>query len=155
MTEAKRRITISSRKETYMSSKVDRVDVWRGTISDSPGELGKLLEILRAAGANLEFLFARPWKEGQTAIFLAPLKGAAQQRAAKRAKIVKWIERPSLRVRGANKAGLAARIAGALGEAGINIHGLSAIGGGNRSTFYIALKKADIAKAQRVVKQAL
>ena len=138
-----------------MASKVDRVDVWRGTIADSPGQLGKVLKSLREAGANLEFLFARPWKEGQTAIFLAPLKGAAQHQAAKRAGIVKWTDRPSLRVRGANKAGLAARIAGALGEAGINIHGLSAIGGGNHSTFYIALKKADIAKAQRVVKQAL
>ena len=138
-----------------MPSRVDRVDVWKGIIADSPGELGKVLKALREAGANLEFLFARPWKEGQSAIFLAPLKGAAQCRAAKSARIVKWADRPSLRIRGANKAGLAARIAAALGEAGINIHGLSAIGAGNGSTFYIALDKADIAKAQRVVKQAL
>jgi hypothetical protein len=138
-----------------MTYKVDRVDVWRGTIADSPGELGKVLETLRAAGARLEFLFARPWKAGEAVFFLAPLQGAAQYRAAKSAGIVKWTDMPSLRVRGANKAGLGARIARALGEAGINIQGLSAMGVGSGSTFYIALKKADMAKAQRVVKQAL
>jgi len=138
-----------------MAYSIDRVDVWRGIIADSPGELGKVLETLRAAGARLEFLFARPWKAGEAVFFLAPLQGAAQYRAAKSAGIVKWTDMPSLRVRAANKAGLGARIAGALGEAGINIHGISAMGAGNRSTFYIALKKADIAKAQRVVKEAL
>ena len=138
-----------------MASKVDRVDVWKATIADTPGALGKVLETLREAGANLEFLFARPWKGGQAAIFLAPLKGAAQQRAAISAGIVKWTDRPSLRIRGANKAGLGARIARAIGEAGINIHGLSAMGVGSGSTFYVALNKADMAKAQRVVKQAL
>ena len=138
-----------------MPYKVDRVDVWRGIIADSPGELGKVLDTLRAAGARLEFLFARPWKTGEAVFFLAPLQGTAQYRAAKSAGIVKWTDMPSLRVRGANKAGLGARIAKALGEAGINIHGLSAMGVGSGSTFYVALKKADMAKAQRVVKEAL
>ena len=138
-----------------MASRVDRVDVWRGTVADSPGELGKVLKTLREAGANLEFLFARPWKEGRAAFFIAPLQGAAQCRAAKSARIIKWTDMPSLRVRGANKSGLAARIAGALGGAGINIQGLSAMGVGKGSMFYIALKKADLAKAQRVLKQAL
>ncbi len=138
-----------------MPAKVDRVDVWRGTVTDAPGELGKILNALRKAGANLEFLFARPLTEGRAVIFLAPLRGAAQYRAAKSARLVKWTERPSLRVRSANTAGLAAKIAGALGEAGINIQGLSAMGIGKDSTFYFALKKSDIAKAQRVIKQAL
>jgi hypothetical protein len=138
-----------------MPSKVDRVDVWRGIIADSPGELGKVLKTLREAGANLEFLFARPWKEGQAAVFLAPLQGGGPCRAAKSAGLTKWTDRPSLRIRGANKAGLAAKIAGAIGEAGINIHGLAAMGVGKNSMFYVALNKADIAKAQRVVKQAL
>jgi hypothetical protein len=138
-----------------MAYTIDRVDVWRGTIADSPGELGKVLETLREAGARLDFLFARPQQAGKAVFFLAPLQGTAQYRAAKGAGIVKWTGMPSLRVRGANKAGLGARVTGALGEAGINIQGLSAMGVGNRSTFYIALRKADMAKAQRVVKQAL
>jgi hypothetical protein len=138
-----------------MAHTVDRVDVWRGTIPDSPGELGKVLATLREAGARLEFLFARPREEGKSVFFLAPLQGAAQYRAAKSAGMVKWAGMPSLRVCSANKTGLAARIARALGEAGINIQGLSAMGVGNRSTFYIALKNADMAKARRVVKQAL
>jgi hypothetical protein len=138
-----------------MAYTVDRVDVWRGTISDSPGQLAKVLKTLREAGARLEFLFARPWKADKAAFFLAPLRGAAQYRAAKSAGIVKWTDMPSLRVRGPDKAGLGARIAGALGEARINIQGLSAMGVGNRSVFYIALKKADAVKARRVVKEAL
>jgi hypothetical protein len=138
-----------------MAHKVERVDVWRGIIADSPGELGKVLETLREAGARLEFLFARPWKAGESVFFLAPLQGAAQYRAAKSAGIVKWKDMPSLRIRGTDKAGLGARIAGALGGAGINIQGLSAMGVGTGSTFYVALKKADMAKAQRVIKEAL
>lgn len=138
-----------------MAYKIDRVDVWRGTIADSPGELGKVLETLRGAGARLEFLFARPWEAGKAVFFLAPLQGTAQYRAAKSAGIVKWADMKSLRVCGPNKAGLGARIAGALGQAGINIHGISAMGAGSGSTFYIALKPADMAKALRIVKQAL
>ena len=138
-----------------MAYTIDRADVWKGTLADSPGELAKVLSALRQAGANLEFLFARPWKEGRTAIFLAPLRGAAQNHAAKSAGLAKWTERPSLRVRGPNRAGIAARIAAALGQASINIRGLSAIGAGKDGTFYIALDKADIAQAQRVLKRAL
>ncbi len=138
-----------------MAYTVDRVDVWRGIVPDSPGELGKALETLRQAGARLEFLFARPWEAGKAVFFLAPLQGAAQCRAAKNAGIVKWTDVPSLRIRGADKAGLAAKIASALGEAGINILGLSAMGTGARSTFYIALKNADMANAARVLKKVL
>ncbi len=138
-----------------MAYRIDRVDVWKGIIADAPGQLGKVLKTLRAAGANLEFLFARPWEKGRATLFVAPLRGAAQNQAAKSARLAKWTDRPSLRVRGANRAGLAAKIAVALGEAAINIRGLSAIGAGKNSTFYIALDAADIAKAQRVLKKAL
>jgi hypothetical protein len=132
---------------------VDRVDIWLGSVSDSPGELGKLLGTLSQAGARLEFLFARPKEAGKAVCFVSPLQGAAEYRAAKNAGMAKWA--PTLRVQGPNKAGLAAKIAQVLGEAGINIQGLSAMGLGNRSLFYIHLNKADLAKAQRLLKQVL
>jgi hypothetical protein len=140
-------------KGKHMAYLVDRVDVWLGSLPDSPGELGKVLGTLSQAGARLEFLFARPKEAGQAVCFLAPVQGAAQCRVAKNAGFAKWAS--ALRVQGSNKAGLAAKISQTLGEAGINMQGVSAMGMGNRCLFYIYLKKEDVIKAQRVLKQAL
>jgi hypothetical protein len=138
-----------------MAYTVDRVDVWMGFVPDSAGEMGKVLATLSQAGANLEFVFGRAAKAGKAVFFLAPLKGAAQLRSAKNARIVKQASTSSLRVSGPNKAGLGAKITQALGQSGINVQGLSAMSIGNTSMCYLALKKADVAQAQRILKKVL
>ena len=65
-----------------MAYKVDRVDVWAGPIKDRPGTAAKVLGALAEAGANLEFVIARRDKKGTGVIFLAPLKGVKQAKAA-------------------------------------------------------------------------
>ncbi len=68
-----------------MALKITRADVWASTIEDRPGGLAEKLAALAEAGAQLEFVIARRASERPSTgvVFLTPLKGAAQLRAAK------------------------------------------------------------------------
>ena len=60
----------------------------------------------------------------------------------------------ALRVEGADKPGMGARVAGTLGEAGINVRGLSAAVIGRRFVLHVALDSADDAtKAARLLRK--
>ena len=138
-----------------MAYTVEKVDVWKVFVPDSPGSLAMMLESLKAAGVNLEFLFARQHDAKRAIAFVAPVQGAAQVKAAKAAGFSKFEQAPSLRIEGADKPGIGRRIARILGDNGINIRGLSAMALGKRALFYVALPKADVAKAKRLLQQAL
>lgn len=138
-----------------MAYKIEKIEVWMGFLKDAPGELAKALSALSKAGAKLEFLFARPTKPGEAVFFLAPLKGPAVLKAAKALKIVKCDKMLSLKIVGPDKAGLGAKMADALGANGINIQGCSAMAVGKTAVTYLRLAKADIAKAQKILKKAL
>jgi hypothetical protein len=134
---------------------VDRIDVWLAHLDDVPGALGQLLTSLTQAGANLEFLFARPIDEGKALVFVAPLKGAQQIKVAKTLGLTKLTQMRSLRVQGPNRRGLGAKITQALGNAGINLAGFSAIGLGSSCLFYIALAQSGLGRAQKILKTVL
>ena len=141
-----------------MSYAINTVDVWVGSIDDRPGSLAKILEALSQAGANLEFVIARraPDKPGTGVVFVAPLKGAAQLRAAQSLGLRKSAGLRSLRLEGPDKAGLGAMITCALAQANINLRGLSAAALRHRCVVYFAFDSAeDIAKATRALKKAL
>ncbi|MGH7774989.1 MAG: amino acid-binding protein, partial [Candidatus Binatia bacterium] len=63
---------------------VRKVDVWVAEIDDRPGGLAEKLEALVKAGANFEFVISRraPEKPGKGVVFLTPIRGTAQKRAA-------------------------------------------------------------------------
>ena len=139
-----------------MKLKVSRVDVWVASLVDKPGQLAAKLEALAEAGANLEFVIARrsPEKPGTGVLFLTPLKGAPQLRAAKKAGFRKTRSLHSVRIEGPDKPGLGAKLTEALAAAGINLRGLSAAAIGKRSIVYLALDRpADAAKAVRLLRQ--
>jgi len=141
-----------------MPYEITKADVWAGTIKDQPGGLAKKVEALADAGASLEFVIARrsPEKPGAGVVFLAPLRGARQLRAAKKAGLSKATNLCSLRVQGPDKPGLGARIARLLADEGINMRGLSAAALGRRCVVYFAFDSAaDANKASRVLKKAL
>lgn len=141
-----------------MAYEISSVDVWVGEVEDCPGSLSKKLQPLAEAGVNIEFLLARraPDKPGTGVVFLAPIKGAKQVRAAKNAGLGKVESLRSLRVEGPDQAGLGACITRVLAEAGINLRGLSAAAVGKRCVTYIAFDSgADAAKAGRVLRAAL
>ena len=138
-----------------MALNVSRADVWAASIDDRPGGLAEKLAALAEAGAQLEFVIARraPDKPGTGVVFLTPLKGAAQIRAAKKAGFEKTESLHSLRVEGPDKPGLGAQMTQALAQAGINLRGLSAAAIGPRCVVHLALDSvADASKAARILK---
>lgn len=139
-----------------MALEVSRVDIWVGGVKDTPGELAGVLGALAAAGAKLEYVMARraPDKPGTGVVFLAPLKGAKQAAAAKKAGLHKTKSLSAVRASGADKAGLGAKLTQALADAGINLRGLSASVIGRKFVLWLALDSAaDAAKAIRVLKK--
>jgi hypothetical protein len=141
-----------------MPYEITKVDVWAATIKDQPGGLAAKLEALADAGASLEFVIARraPESPGKGVVFVAPIRGAAQQGAARKAKFRKAKSLCSLRVSGSDKAGLGARITQAIADAGINMRGLSAAALGRKCVVYFAFDSAaDASKAARVLRKTL
>jgi len=139
-----------------MTLEVTRTQVWVASLKDRPGALAEKLEGLRAAGANLEFVIARraPDKPGQGVVFVTPLKGAAQLRAAQAGDFKKSASLHSVRVSGSDRPGVGAQITAALAAAGINLRGLSAGAIGKRFVAHLALDSAaDATKAIRALKK--
>ncbi len=139
-----------------MAIQISRVDVWAGDMADRPGGLAKKLEALAEAGASLEFVIARrrPEKPGLGVVFLAPVRGPRQIRAARKAGLSKPARLYSLRLEGPDKPGLGARISDAIAEAGINMRGLSAAAIGRKCVVYLAFDRdADAKMASRILKK--
>ena len=139
-----------------MALKVSRVDVWAAGLKDKPGRMADKLATLADAGANLQFVIARraPDKPGTGVMFVTPLKGARQLKAAKKAGFLKTKALRSVRVEGQDKRGIGAKLTQALADAGINIRGFSAAAAGKKFVCYIALDKtADATKTVRILKR--
>jgi len=139
-----------------MKLDVTRVNVWAAGIADKPGGLAGKLDTLAEAGANLEFVIARreAKKPGTGVVFVTPITGAKQTKAAKKEGFTKTSSLHSIRVEGPDQAGLGAAITKALADAGINLRGLSAAAIGRKFVMHLALDgSADATKAIRVLKK--
>jgi hypothetical protein len=140
-----------------MAVEVSKIDVWSAEIEDRAGGLAQKIEAVAEAGADLEFVIARrsPDKPGRGLVFMAPLRGAAQKRAAEAVGLVKAPDVHAVRLEGPNRPRLGAKITRAVADAGINMRGLSGCGLGRRCAFYLAFdSKEDAGKARRVLKKA-
>jgi len=71
-------------EDDMMNLIVEQVDVWAAGIDDKPGGLAKVLSGLRDAGVDLGFVIARraPDKPGSGVVFVTPLRGDREVRAA-------------------------------------------------------------------------
>jgi hypothetical protein len=121
-------------------------------MKDRPGALAEKLETLSEAGANLEFVIARRTHDRKKGgvVFVTPLKGAKQLRAAREAGFEKADSMHSLRVEAPDKPGVGAQITAALAELDINLRGVSAAAVGRRSVCYLAFDSAkDTERAAR------
>ena len=139
-----------------MKLSVSQTDTWATVIDDRPGGVADKLAALAAAGANLEFIIARraPEQRGSGVLFVTPLKGAKQIKAAEAARFQKTESLHSLRVEGSDKPGMGAKLTQALAEAGLNLRGLSAAALGKRYVTHLALDTAaDAARAAAVLKK--
>ena len=139
-----------------MKLKVNRMDTWAAAIDDRPGGVADKLAALAAAGVNLELIIARraPEQRGSGVVFVTPLKGDKQIKAAGGAGFQKTDSLHTLRVQGADKPGTCAKLTRALAEAGINLRGFSAAALGQQYITHLALDTAaDATKAVAVLKK--
>ena len=139
-----------------MKLKVNRTDTWAATIDDRPGGVADKLTALAKAGANLELIIARraPEQRGSGVVFVTPLKGAKQIKAAEAAGFMKTESLHSLRIQGIDNPGTGAKLTRALAEAGINLRGFSAAALGKQYIIHLALDTAqDATKAAAALKK--
>ena len=141
-----------------MAVEVSKVDVWSGDIEDRCGGLSEKIEAVTEAGADLEFVIARraPDRPGMGLVFMAPLRGAAQAKAAKAAGLAKDPRVYTLRIEGPSRLGFGAKVTRAIAEAGINMRGMSGTALGRRCAIYISFDNStDADRARRVLRDAL
>jgi len=139
-----------------MKLSISRTDVWAATVDDRPGAVAEKLGALAAAGANLGFVIARraPEQRGSGVLFVTPIKGAKQVKAAEASGFQRTESLHSVRAEGPDKAGTVASLTKALAAAGINLRGISAAAIGKRFVTYLALDdNADATKAAGVLKK--
>jgi hypothetical protein len=110
-----------------MGFKLDRVHVWSGEVADRAGGVAGKLATLAQAAANLEFILTRrlPDRPGFGVLYVAPVTGPIQVRAARAAGLTETQSPVVLRVEGDNEAGLAHRLTQQWALAGISMEGLS------------------------------
>ena len=120
---------------------VERVDVWAAPIQDRPGTVAALMKTLHKAGADLSFVIARraPDKPGTGVVFVTPLRGEQEIRAASEAGFNVTNSLHSIRIMGQDKAGILAELAQALAEGGINLRGLTASVVGSQFVAYVGV----------------
>lgn len=139
-----------------MALKISKVELWSAAIDDRAGGAADKIEPLAKAGANFEFVFARrtPEQPGQGILFLTPVKGAKVSQAAQAAGFGKSITMHSVRIEGANKAGVTVKVMRALASAGISFRALSASAIGKRFVSFVALDSAeDAARAAALLRK--
>ena len=133
---------------------VERMDVWAASIKDEPGALSWILTGLKETGAELDFVVARraPDKPGTGVVFVAPLQGDREIAAASDLGFNVTNSLHAVRVEGENRLGIASDLTQKLGEANINLRGLSAAVIGSRFILYIGFDSmADAEKAVRIL----
>ena len=141
-----------------MNYAVDRVEVWAGEIRDRRGALADMLKVVLEAGANLDFIIARPSpvKPATGILYLAPLEGEAQLKAAQDAGLHPSSHIAALRVEGPDRPGLAERIARTIADAGINVSGFTGGRMADRCVMYIRFERADeLEKAHQLLEATL
>ena len=128
-----------------MGFKLDRVHVWSGEVADRAGGVAGKLAMLAQAGANLEFIFTQRQqdKPGWGVLYVAPVSGPVQVRAAKAAGLAETHDPVVLRVEGDNEAGMAFRLTQHWAMAGINLQGLTMSVLGNKFVGYAAFDSVD------------
>jgi hypothetical protein len=121
-----------------MGFKLDRVHVWSGEIADQAGGVAAKLSLLAQAGCNLEFIYTRRQadKPGTGILYIAPVTGPMQVRAARSAGLSETDNPVVLRVEGDNQAGLAHRLTQQWALAGLSLQGLMMSVIGNKFVGY-------------------
>jgi hypothetical protein len=137
-----------------MSFRYDRVHVWSCEVPDEPGGVAGKLAALAQAGENLEYVGTRRLAEkpGWGVLYIAPVTGPDQVRAARQVGMHEVTYPVVIRVEGDNKAGLAHRLTHEWALAGISFQGLTMAVVNERFVGYAAFdNSADANKAATIL----
>jgi hypothetical protein len=123
-----------------MSFKFDRVHLWSCEVADQAGGVANKLAFLAQAGANLEYVYTKrlPERPGTGVLYVAPVTGATQVRAARAAGFNETDTPIVRRIEGDNEAGLAHQLTQQWAIAGISFYGLTMAVLGNKFVGYAA-----------------
>jgi hypothetical protein len=141
----------------FMDQIVERVNVWSASLSDKPGGLFTKLKGLDEAGVDLDFVVARraPEDPGGGIVFVSPLRGDHEVRAASMLGFAISGSIAAVRVEGENEPGAAARLTDLIAEADINMRGFSGAVVGNRYIAYIGFDSpGDANRAAGIIREA-
>jgi hypothetical protein len=124
---------------------VEKEDVWAASLDDKAGALAAKLSALTDAGADLDFIIVRraPERPGTGVVFVTPLRADREVRAATAVGFLVTSRLRSVRVEGPNEPGIAATLAKAIGDAGINMRGFSAAVLGTRFVAHVGVDSAE------------
>jgi hypothetical protein len=125
----------------------EREDVWVASLEDKPGALANKLAALAESGADLGFIIARraPDNLGTGVVFVTPLRGDKEIDAATEEGFAVSSHLHSVCVEGKNEPGIAARVTGKLGAAGLNLRGFSGAVIGTQFVLHLAFNDAETA----------
>ena len=128
-----------------MDFRLSRVQAWSAEIPDRPGGAADVLEPLAKAEANLEFIWTRRLDQspGRGVIYVAPVSGPVQTRAAQQAGFHKDDGLILLRITGSDRPGVGHSLVAGLARAGINLRGASMTAIDGRFVAYIACDSPD------------
>jgi hypothetical protein len=131
---------ISTATGALMSFKWDHVHVWSCEIADESGAAAAKLALLAKAGANLQYINTQrlAHKPGFGILYIAPVTGPAQVRAARSAGFIENDDLHLHRIEGDNEAGLAHRLTQQWELAGISLQGLTMAVMNNKFVGYVA-----------------
>jgi hypothetical protein len=134
---------------------VEKEDVWIASLEDKPGALAAKLIALADAGADLDFVIARrsPERPGMGVVFVTPLQGDAELKAASEVGFSAINRLHSVRVEGDNEPGIAGKITDKLAGRGINLRGFSGAVISKRFVLHMAFDTVELQeKAIQVIK---
>ncbi len=128
-----------------MAFRMHKVQVWSADIPDRPGAAAAKLEMLAQAGVDLEFVFTRPHRNKSDAsqIFLAPIVGPDQVKAARSAGLAPALDVFMLCLEGDYRPDLGYEVMSRLAVAGINLQGISVSHLGNQFAAFLAFNSQD------------
>lgn len=126
-----------------MDFKITKEYVWVGAIPDKSGAMAERLRALHEGGLDLEFILGQRDWSGSGMLFVSPLRTEEEIEVAQRAGLPIRDSFLALRVDAPNVPGIAARMATALAEAGLNLRGYTAAAFGERCVTSIAFDNRD------------
>jgi hypothetical protein len=123
-----------------MSFKFDQIHVWSCEVADQAGGVAAKLAFLAQAGANLEYVYTSrvPDRPGTGVLYVAPVTGPSQVRAARQAGMSETHSPVVRRIEGDNEAGLVHRLTQQWAIAGISFQGLTIAVLGSKFVGYAA-----------------